>query len=248
MRPVRYPAALVACLALGWPLAVPGEDSLKSIERKIAKQPELREPLYALVVLGPQQESRLWLIVDKSSPDVANHDVLYIDLNGDGDLTAAKERITRPDVKGASRFTLPELVEPKTGVKHTDFSVRLSGGEKPTYMLSLKWRGEHALGGGYPVDPSHGYMSFGKSPQEAPVVWFNGDGPFQFQPWYNEPLVIGQETDLKLFLGQFGAGENTFCAFREHVLPQDEAVLATVIYTGQDGQQREAASFLDRRC
>ena len=246
MRHFHFAAAAIAVLTFTWPLAATGEDSLKSIERTIAKQPELRDPLFALAVLGPEQDSRIWLIADKSSPDAANHDVLYIDLNGDGDLTAADERFNQPE--GESRFTLPELIDPKTGIKHTDFSLRLSPGEKPTHMISLKWRGKYAFGGGYPVNPENGYMRFGKSPQDAPIVWLNGDGPFRFQPWLNESLVIGQETDLKQFLGQAGVGKNSFCAFKEHVLPGDEAVIATLLYTSQDGQEREATSFLERRC
>jgi hypothetical protein len=56
-------------------------------------------------------------------------------------------------------------------------------------MLSIRWRGERKIGGGYPVIPDQGYMQFGTSPETAPIVWFNGDGPFQFQPWYNDALT-----------------------------------------------------------
>jgi hypothetical protein len=115
-------------------------------------------------------------------------------------------------------------------------------------MLSINWRGKYKLGGGYPVNPDDGYMRFGKSPQEAPIIWLNGDGPFRFQPWYNESLTIGGQTDMKFFLGQYGSGPSTFCAFQEHILPGGEFLVAKLIYTDQDGQQHEATSNLDRRC
>lgn len=236
----------IALLAIGWPVATAGGQELKSIDRTIGKLPELHEPLYALAIFGAQKETHMWLVVDKSSPQATQYDVLYIDLDGDGDLTAQNERVTDQDADG--RFKIPVLVDPKSGAEHTDFSLRLSSGSKRSHMLSIRWRGQYKIGGGYPVDPDEGYMQFGKSPEEAPVVWFNGDGPFRFQPWYNHALAIGGETDVKLFLGQEGVGANTFCAFQEHVLPEDEFVVANLIYTDKDGHQREAASNLDLRC
>ena len=61
-------------------------------------------------------------------------------------------------------------------------------------------------------------------------------------------MRVGSNTDLKLFLGQEGVGTNSFCAFQRHVLPDDEVVIATLVYTDEDGQQQEATSYLDRRC
>ncbi|MEX0679644.1 MAG: hypothetical protein WD063_21420 [Pirellulales bacterium] len=233
----------LALLAIGWPVATAGGQELKRIDRTIGKLPQLHEPLYALAILGAKKETRMWLVVDKSSPQSTQHDVLFIDLDGDGDLTAENERVSHQDAEG--HFKIPVLVDPKSGVEHTDFSLRLSPG---SHMLSVRWRGGHKIGGGYPVDPKDGYMQFGKSPQEAPIVWLNGDGPFRFQPWYNDTLAIGGETDVKLFLGQEGVGANAFCAFQEHVLPEDEFVVAILIYTDKDGKQREATSNLDLRC
>lgn len=228
-------------------LAAPAHaQSLSTIERTIANLPPLDEPLYALAVFGAEQQTRMWVVVDKLSPESTDYDVLYLDLNGDGDLTATEERITTRDDE--DRFVIPRLVDPNTGVEHTDFTLRVKNGLHPKHMLSLRWRGEHKMGGGYPVDPEDGYMQFAKSVEAAPIVWFNGDGPMRFQRWIRRPLQIGGETTVKVFLGQEGVGDNAFCAFQQYVLEPGELVDATLVYTDKQGKQREADSHLDLRC
>jgi hypothetical protein len=115
-------------------------------------------------------------------------------------------------------------------------------------MISLKWRGKHKFGGGYPPDPDDGYMQFGKSPKTAPIMRLDGDGPFQFQRWYSGELSIGGDDELRLFLGLPGIGKASFCAFQRHVLKEGEPVLATLIYTDKDGKERKAAFKLKERC
>ncbi|MGQ0633606.1 MAG: hypothetical protein ACT4QC_03260 [Planctomycetaceae bacterium] len=86
---------LFACL--GWcVLAAPlaADDSpfvdLSKIDRSIAKEPKYaHEPHYALIVFGPRAAHRAWLVMD-------GDDVLYIDRNGNGDLSEPDERI-EPD-------------------------------------------------------------------------------------------------------------------------------------------------------
>ena len=93
----------------------------------------------------------------RASPTPDRYDVLHIDLNADGDLTGPGERLT-PDEDG--RFHVADFKDPATGVKHPDFTVRLSKDTEPTVMLSLRWRGQFNFGGGYPEDPEGGYMRF----------------------------------------------------------------------------------------
>lgn len=235
----------IAWLALVSPAGELLAADIASVHRNIGKQPMYSgQPLYALAVFGAEAKTRMWIVVDKSS---AQDDVLYLDLNGDDNLVDPAEQIDAEFDARSGRFSLPVLVDP-SGTKHTDFSLRLSSGSRPAHMLSLKWRGKHKIGGGYPVDPSNGYMQFAKSPQDAPIIWFNGDGPFRFQPWYNDSLRIGSSTDLKLFIGQQGVGKNSFCAFQKHVLPDGDGVVATLVYTDKNGAQQETTSYLDRRC
>jgi RNA polymerase sigma factor (sigma-70 family) len=64
----------------------PAVSDLNKIDRKITKEPKYEsKPYYALLAFGPAAEKRVWLILDG--------DVLYIDRNGNGDLTDEGERI-----------------------------------------------------------------------------------------------------------------------------------------------------------
>ncbi len=59
---------------------------LTKVDRAIAKEPKYQDqPRYALLVFGPKADRRAWLVMD-------GEDVLYIDRNGNGDLTEEGER------------------------------------------------------------------------------------------------------------------------------------------------------------
>jgi hypothetical protein len=83
MRP--FPIALTM-LALGWAAPTARPADLKKVDRTIVKEPKYTsQPYYALLVFGPEAKARAWLVVDG--------EVLYVDRNGNGDLTEANERI-----------------------------------------------------------------------------------------------------------------------------------------------------------
>src|SRR5437870_3346732 len=76
-------------------LAIPvWADDLKNIDRTIAKEPvyESKAPKYCLVLIGPEAKTRIWLVLDG--------DTLYVDRNGNGDLTEADEKIQPKPVRG----------------------------------------------------------------------------------------------------------------------------------------------------
>jgi hypothetical protein len=108
---------------------------LAKVERTIKKEPAYRgKPKYCLLVFGPEAKTRVWLVLDG--------DTLYVDRNGNGDLTERGERVAMP------RFEKPET--PEAGVvaqrevkagdihdgpfTHTDLEItqaRLAPGYKP---------------------------------------------------------------------------------------------------------------------
>src|SRR5262245_35165097 len=60
---------------------------LTKVDRVIAKEPKYQnQPRYALLVFGPKADRRAWLVMD-------GDDVLYVDRNGNGDLTEADKRV-----------------------------------------------------------------------------------------------------------------------------------------------------------
>ena len=72
---------------------------LIKIDRTIAKEPVYQsKPKYCLLVFGPEAKTRVWLVRDG--------DLLYVDRNGNGDLTEKGERHTA--------IKYPGGIEPKT--------------------------------------------------------------------------------------------------------------------------------------
>jgi hypothetical protein len=231
-------------------LASAGDRDLRKIDRKIAKEPAYtaKEPLYGLLVFGPQKQTRVWLVLDKSKQMTDHFDVVYADLNGNGDLTETAERFTGVKEGEDLRFRLGDFKDPASGAIHTDFKLRVSPGYMPTVMTGMNWRGGSRLGGGYPEIPNDGYLKFDAKPAFAPILWANGDGPFRFQSWCSPELTIGAADDFKVFIGQQGVGPSSFCAFQQHFLPDGEGVQATLIYQDVQGKELRTVHRLNDRC
>jgi hypothetical protein len=72
----------LGCLAAGQPVKAPPID-LTKVERAIRKEPpyKTKSPRYCLLVFGPKADYRVWLVLDG--------DTLFVDRNGNGDLTEA---------------------------------------------------------------------------------------------------------------------------------------------------------------
>ncbi len=236
---------LLTCL----PLVAADLPDLAAIDRRIVREPAYtaKVPLYGLLAFGPRAEKHVWLVLDRSKPNAPFYDVLYIDRNADGDLTAADERLLGKVEEKSTVFRLPEFRDPATGRVHTAFTVRVEGASADAVMVGLNWQGRRRMGGGYPTDDGD-YMKFTPQPAQAPVLWFQGDGPFRFQRWHSDRLTIGGDDEFRVFLGQIGFGPSSFCAFQTHVLPAEEKVSATLIYRDRDGKERRAVYALKERC
>src|SRR4051812_13656342 len=97
--------AMVICLALAG--RTRGVD-LAKIDRSLRKEPtyQSKRPQYCLLVFGPEAKTRVWVVLDG--------DVLYLDRNGNSDLTDPGERIAAqedrrdraesPDIAAVRRF------------------------------------------------------------------------------------------------------------------------------------------------
>lgn len=84
----------VLVLAVGWLAAGAAFADVSKIDRTIAKEPAYRtKPTYALLAFGSKANGRVWLVRDG--------DTLYVDRNGNGDLTDPGEKVAaekRPGV------------------------------------------------------------------------------------------------------------------------------------------------------
>ncbi len=74
-----------------WAASVQAAD-LTKIERRLAKEPAYQaKPKYCLLVFGPEARTKVWLVIDG--------DTLYVDRNGNGNITEKDERIDLPKYK-----------------------------------------------------------------------------------------------------------------------------------------------------
>src|SRR5262245_14657498 len=60
------------------------------------RQPQLvsSRPLYGVFLFGTEKRTAVWAILDQSQKGSAFYDVLYLDVNADGDFSVPGERFT----------------------------------------------------------------------------------------------------------------------------------------------------------
>jgi hypothetical protein len=173
---------------------------LTKIDRTIAREPTYKnKPRYCLLVFGPEARSRVWLVQDG--------DVVYIDRNGNGDLTEPGEKVAwRRDLKkmGLGSIYGPDGKDRGTvSLQKYRASVRL--------LVSDAARQRYMVG-----DPDGDPLVFGDRPADAPLVHVGG------------PLVIDlsyySRLCLRVRVGTVGVGKGTLAAI---VLP-DVAPIAEI--------------------
>jgi hypothetical protein len=201
---------------------------LSKIDRSIRKEPAYRgKPRYCLLVFGPEAATRVWLVQDGGT--------LYVDRNGNGDLTEPGEKVIAKKDEGAEEgvysFKIGDLHDgPRThkdlGVytinidhlKDQDKQVKAFLAKHPNgrgYLASIEmelpgWKGT-GLGGRVlqlvSVVDVNGVLQFADRPQDAPVVHFGG--PWQVTLFGQHRLIRGRETDVVLGVGTPGVGPGT---------------------------------------
>src|SRR5437879_7519420 len=92
LRTLTGLALLISAATFAW-----AGDTVK-INRSIAKEPvyQSKAPKYCLLTFGREGKTRVWLVFDSvPNPLVPgkDKDYLYVDRNGNGDLTESGERI-----------------------------------------------------------------------------------------------------------------------------------------------------------
>jgi hypothetical protein len=265
MRTARFPLVL-AGLALTLAAAPPGD--LSRIKRTIVKEPAYRsKPKYCLLVFGHEARSRIWLVLDGET--------LYVDRNGNGDLTEKDERAEKlkeadaklqqtclymrnvPVPKGKATIELNQIIYDKLRNNYP-VSVSLSKIARP---------GDLQRAGSF----LHQSLAFADRPQDAPILHF--DGPRQMQLAYIEPpprdvladirhvLKFGQAREPVLTRGQDGCelyatmgtpglGKGSFVAHAHDGLPKNVHPVAGIEFPpNKPGAKPIKKNYrLTRRC
>lgn len=223
---------------------------LTTIQRKIAKEPAYRnKPKYCLLVLGPEAKTRVWLVQDG--------DTLYVDRNGNGDLTEANEKVAAEKSDDAEEgvYTFkagdlrdgPRLHKELTlYVQKIDYLAEREDAVKELLKKNPKARGYYlflevempgrrgnAIGGrvqqrGFLVD-STGVLQFAEKPQDAPILHFGGS--WQITLCGKHQLMIDRDTDVVLGVGSPGVGPGSFTWIDyDTVIPTDKFPTLDIVY------------------
>lgn len=250
-EPVMLAVRLVSLLmVLVVSSAASAAADLTTIERKIVKEPAYRsKPKYCLLVLGPEAKTRVWLVQDGNT--------LYVDRNGNGDLTEANEKVSAEkseDVEdGVYTFKAGDLRDGKLlhkelilYVMKIDYLAQREEAVKELLEKKPKARGYYvflevempgrkgaATGSrvqqrSFLVD-STGVLQFAERPQDAPILHFGG--PLQVTLFGKHQLMIDRETDVVLGVGSAGVGPGTFTWIDyQNVIPGDRFPTLDVVY------------------
>jgi hypothetical protein len=237
---------VLPCLAVASATAPAAE--LARVDRAVKKEPayQSRAPRYCLLVFGPQAKTRVWLVLDG--------DTLYIDRDGNGDLTDDGERVEKRKGK-LTQFAAGDVLDADGKTKHTNVMVmqQEEEGHRLTFVTATV-SGKRALMAG--VD-SRGILQFADKPHDAPIIHFGGDLCMglnaKFSESGREELVRGDGgEELYAWVGTPGLGEGTFAAVLHQAgdIPGDAHPLAQIEFPNKkaDGPPIKANIILKERC
>jgi hypothetical protein len=202
-------------------------EELAKIERKFVKEPAYRTtPKYCLLVLGVEAKTHVWLVQDC--------DALYVDRNGNGDLTEPDEKVVAEKSKHHAAddrdytFNAGELRE--GGKRHTNLSVWVSDlnpglreakallerdPQARSYhvRLEVEMPGFQGLGAGGrlvqgAISDANGLLQFADRPQDAPIIHFGG--PWTMSLYRPTTLWLDRSNNVDLIFGTPGLGAGSF--------------------------------------
>jgi hypothetical protein len=227
-------------------------------ERHIGKEPKyIAQPLYALFVLDPRGKVRSWAVLDKSSVDSPHYDVLYFDLNGNGDLTEPQKRFTAKYSKDgepaglAIAFRVGDFRVPGTNLVHKNllFATVPKAGRKGIWF-QMNWDGKTEVSGGY-ARAGYDNTQYGTSLADAPILRPTPLGPLTVGIWGDAHVTLptGGAANVNFIVGSWGSGPDTLCVVDEHFLvPGKDRLLATVIAKDKTGKEVRAQSEIKQHC
>jgi hypothetical protein len=175
------------------PLVADAAD-LARIDRTIKKEPVYlsKSPQYALLVFGRKAQTRVWVVLDLVAEPWekdGSKNALYIDRDGDGDLTGPSEKVTctmtkhatdvsfspQPSITYSPHFDAGDLVERDGKTKHTGLTIDVGSyiqrHRSVSLMVKVNGRYEQFAGGML--------LKFADRPQDAPIIHFNGPLTFR---------------------------------------------------------------------
>jgi hypothetical protein len=192
---------------------------LSAIPRTLQKEPVYQgKPRYCLLVFGRKADTRIWIVQDGKD--------LYVDANGNGDLTEVGEKYPG----NGSFFRIGKLVE-RDGTIHKNLHIHCQS--DGTFIMELhndNGRRRQYVGMDLMDRPA-----LGDSPENAPIIHFNGPMSLvRYGPIYKMPRMAAPSKSiryaLRVMLGTPGLGKGTFASYDETCSEQLGSLLADIVY------------------
>jgi hypothetical protein len=185
---------LLAVVALSG--AARGAD-LKQVSRQIEREPDYRgEAAYGLLVFGEEAKFRVWVVRDG--------DDLYVDVNGNGDLTEPGERFHK-------LARLPRLAAPGEA-KYTHLMVKChNDGLLVWVVIDGRFRQMAGVEDGEPLQPH-------PCPGRAPVVHLDGPRSLRVVTETHR-LVVGEVNPFEAIVATPGLGKGTLTRWQSLDFP-----------------------------
>ncbi len=223
---------------------------LSKVDRTIGKEPpRLADPRYCLMVFGPRADVGVWMIKDGER--------LYVDRNGNGDLTEPDELLVPADrrqfntMQNGKAATYSELkydvgdLKPNQGARrHTRFEMtQYQIGDAPAdFVLSIFVDGSIKQYAGWsPL--------FRESRERAGLVHFGG--PMSVQPIrYKSISRSAAKPELHLRFGTPGLDGGTFASLAYEAVPENIHPTAEIEWPRADSNSAPITTIviLSGRC
>lgn len=185
---------------------------LAAVKRVILKEPAYEgKPGYCLFVFGKEATTRVWVVFDGKN--------LYVDRNGNGDLTDADEKVS------GQNFTIDQIV---AGEGTVQYQVRVFSRGDRTFQVNSTGKQRQYVGIGRMDRPS-----WGDTAESAPIIHLGGPlsleryGPIRTMPRNGN----GRGLSLQLLLGTPGVGKGTFASYNETCSQNLGALRADLVFS-----------------
>jgi hypothetical protein len=204
-------------LMVGFGLGAQAPD-LTRIERVLLKEPVYQgSPRYCLLVFGKEADTRIWLVQDGKD--------LYVDYNGNGDLTEVGEKYPA----NGNSFRIGKLVE-RDGTIHRNLQIHCR--PDGTFIMELRNEGRRRQ---YVGIDRMDRPAWGDRPENAPIIHFNGPMSLErYGPLYKLPRMTSPSRTirfaLRVMLGTPGLGKGTFASYDEICSEQLGPLQADIVY------------------
>jgi hypothetical protein len=201
---------------------------ISSIDRSILKKPSALNPKYCLLVFGPSAQTRIWLVLDG--------EILYVDRNGNLDLTETGERVKGLQKDGMVEFNAGPVTATEGVPPNTRLEVLTSPDLTFVYAHSEGRPWQRAV-----VD-KQGYLKFGPTRETAPVLHFNG--PLTMGLRFDNHLSRQKRQDVDVMVGTPGIGVGSFVRFGHEGVDAKAQPALEISYGGKE----PAKIVLGERC